>query len=78
MQELELHLDRKSLDTALQICDVLHELPIQVDVWEAQNLWYTTSRQHTFAETHDGEWEQKFRELGKKMDIDVDHLAVDR
>ncbi|MGH9617767.1 MAG: DUF3536 domain-containing protein, partial [Acidobacteriaceae bacterium] len=45
MQELESHLDRKYLDTALQICDVLRELPFQVDQWEAQNLWYRISRQ---------------------------------
>ncbi len=78
MQELELHLDRKYLDTALQVCDVLHELPIQVDVWEAQNLWYTISHQRTFADTNHIEWEQTFRELGTKLDIDVDQLAVDK
>ncbi len=78
MQELELHMDRKYLDTALQVCDVLHELPTQVDVWEAQNLWYTISRQRTFADTNQVEWEQKFRELGTKLDIDVDQLAVDK
>ncbi|MGC2252507.1 MAG: DUF3536 domain-containing protein, partial [Acidobacteriaceae bacterium] len=77
MQELELHMDRKYLDTALQVCDVLHELPIQVDVWEAQNRWYTISRHRKFAAAQDGEWEQKFRELGTKLDIDVDQLAVD-
>ena len=78
MQELELHMDRKYLDTALQICDVMHELPIQVDVWEAQNLWHTISRQRTFADTNHVEWEQIFRELGTKLDIDVDQLAVDK
>jgi alpha-amylase/alpha-mannosidase (GH57 family) len=78
MQELELHLDRKYLDTALQICDVLLELPFQVDVWEAQNLWHTISRQPTFAATRDADWDQTFRELGRKLDIDVDQLTVDR
>ena len=78
MQELELHLDRKYLETALQICDVLYDLPIQVDVWEAQNLWYTISRARTFAATQDAEWDQKFRELGMTLNIDVDHLTVDR
>ena len=77
MQELELHMDRRYLDTALQVCDVLHELPIQVDVWEAQNRWYTISRHRKFAAAQDGEWEQKFRDLGTKLDIDVDQLAVD-
>ncbi len=78
MQELELHLDRKYLDTALQVCDVLHELPFQVDVWEAQNLWHTISRQSLSAALPDPEWDRKFRELGTKLDIDVDQLAVDR
>jgi alpha-amylase/alpha-mannosidase (GH57 family) len=78
MQQLELHMDRKYLDTALKVCDVLHELPTQVDVWEAQNLWYTISRQRTFADTQDSEWKQTFRELGTKLDIDVDQLTADK
>jgi alpha-amylase/alpha-mannosidase (GH57 family) len=78
MQELELHLDRTALDTALQICDVLHELPIEVDVWEAQNLWYTISRQLSFTVPRNTEWDQRFRELATKLDIDVDQLAADR
>ncbi len=78
MQELELHLDRTYLDTALQICDVLQELPFQVDVWEAQNLWYTISRQFQSATTTDAEWERGFRELGTKLEIEVDQLAVDK
>ncbi len=77
MQELELHMDRKYLETALQVCAVLRELPVPVDVWEAQNLWYTISRQRTFA-IGDAEWNEKFRELGTRLDIDVDHLAVDK
>jgi hypothetical protein len=78
MQELKSHMDRKYLDTALQVCDVLLELPIQVDVWEAQNVWYILSRQRKFAATQDLEWDQKFRDLGTKLDIDVDQLAVDK
>ncbi|MHB1840731.1 MAG: DUF3536 domain-containing protein [Acidobacteriaceae bacterium] len=78
MQELELHLDRKYLDTALQICDVLLELPFQVDVWEAQNLWYTISRQPWSAAATDAEWDREFRELGTKLEIEVDQLAVDK
>ena len=77
MQELELHFDRKCLDVAVQICDILRELPIQVDVWEAQNLWYTISRR-TSARPPDAEWDKKFRELGTKLDIDVDQLAADK
>ncbi|MGO8719169.1 MAG: DUF3536 domain-containing protein [Acidobacteriaceae bacterium] len=78
VQELELHLDRKYLDTALQICDVLQELPFPVDRWEAQNLWYIISRQSQSADAIDAEWIQKFRELGTKLEIDVDQLAVDK
>ncbi|MHB1937887.1 MAG: DUF3536 domain-containing protein [Acidobacteriaceae bacterium] len=78
MQELELHLDQKYLDTALQICGVLLELPFQVDVWEAQNLWHAISRQSQSAAASDAEWDRKFRELGSKLDIDVDQLAVDK
>lgn len=78
MLTLELHMDRKCLDAALQICDVLHELPVQVDVWEAQNLWYKISRKRLFAAAQDTEWDRIFRELGTKLDIDVDQLAVDR
>ncbi len=78
MQELELHLDQKYLDIALQICDVLQELPFQVDVWEAQNLWYTISRQPRSAAATDAEWDRGFRELGTKLGIEVDQLDVDK
>lgn len=78
MQELEQHGDREHLEAALQICEVVRELPFFVDLWEAQNLWYRISRGRPQAGKVDAAGEEKFRALGMKLDIEVDQLAVDK
>ena len=78
MKELQQHLDNEHLDTALQICDVVRELPFFVDLWEAQNLWYLISRQSQTARKPEPSWEEKFHLLGMKLDIEVGQLAVDK
>ena len=78
MQDLELHLDTEHLDTALQICDVVRELPFFVDLWEAQNLWYMISRHGHVASKPDPQWDERFHLLGTKLDIEVGQLAVDK
>jgi hypothetical protein len=53
-------------------------LPFPVDYWEAQNLWNVISRQYQSFTTTDPDWDRKFHELGTKLDIEVDQLAVDK
>jgi len=57
------------LDAAIEIVDVLRELPFTVDLWEAQNRWYGLLRQNPP--------QGKFRGLGIKLDFAVDELTVD-
>jgi alpha-amylase/alpha-mannosidase (GH57 family) len=54
---------------AIEILDALRELPFQLDLWETQNRWYKILPDRSASE--------KFRELGTKLDIEVDQLTVD-
>ena len=77
MKELQQNLSKQNLETALEILDVLRELPFEVDYWEAQNLWHRMLYEKFSAAGADTEWNKKFRELGTKMDIEVDQLTVE-
>lgn len=77
MKNLELHKDARHLDLALEVLDVLRELPLEVDIWEAQNRWNAMMQASPQDGTSAERWSQGFRELGSKMKIDVDHLTVD-
>ena len=64
------------LDNALLTARTLNELPFEVNMWQAQNIWYDTlklSRKQDIPE----EWEEKFRELGTQMKIHVNELVVE-
>lgn len=77
---LELERDRtgKKLSEALEILDVLSESPLKPSLWEAQNCWYRILRAGVEASKPAGpEWDQPFRELGEKLNIEVDRLKVD-
>ncbi|MEO6829747.1 MAG: DUF3536 domain-containing protein, partial [Acidobacteriaceae bacterium] len=69
MEELEKSGDQKQLPAALEVCDTLRDLPFEVDFWETQNRWYKLLQQ---------DWPQseQFRELGTRLEIDVDKLAA--
>lgn len=77
IEELQQHHKTKTLDTALKILDVLRELPFEVDFWEAQNRWYRILQEDEPADKARPQWSQRFRELGIKLGIEVDQLAVD-
>lgn len=66
----------KILDDALFTARTLNELPFELNVWQAQNIWYDIlklSRKERLA----GEWREKFRELGTQLKIGVDELVVE-
>ena len=77
MKDLQQHMDGKHLDAALEILNVLRDLPFEVDLWEAQNKWNAMMRATPPNGATGGSWTQGFRELGSKMEIDVDNLTVD-
>lgn len=76
MENLRQHRDKIVLEDTMQILDVMRELPLEIDLWETQNHWYRILQECPFGES-DSEWSQGFRELGIKLDLDVDQLIVD-
>ena len=63
------------LDRALTLGRLLTELPFELNLWQAQNIWYeilrTSSYGLTALEAEDRpQWEMKFSELGACLSID--------
>jgi hypothetical protein len=54
----------------------MRELPFDVNLWQAQNLWYDTYRHHR-DKPPSPEWLEKMKELGRQMHIAVDAIAID-
>ena len=77
MKNLQQHTDAKHLETALEVLDVLLDLPFEIDLWEAQNKWNAIMRTLPRAGNSKPRFLQRFRTLGSKMRIDVDHLTVE-
>jgi hypothetical protein len=82
---LELHMSKGSLemlDRAIALCRILAELPFEVNLWQAQNIWYEIFRGSTSAltalEANDlPRWEKDFDELGKCLSIDTEAIRAD-
>ncbi|HEX3436790.1 MAG TPA: DUF3536 domain-containing protein [Pseudacidobacterium sp.] len=64
------------LDDALLTARTLSELPFDLNLWQAQNIWYTVLKLSTQHKMPD-EWTAKFHELGTQMKIRVDELVVE-
>jgi len=64
------------LENALLTARTLKELPFELNIWQAQNIWYDTLKFSRKREMPD-EWKTKFLELGKEMRIRVDDLVVE-
>ncbi len=77
MQEIQQQRDSKDLESAGEILDVVRELPFEVDFWETQNCWYRILQENSSQGDADQQWNQRFRELGTRLDIEVDQLTVD-
>ncbi len=66
--------DLAAVEDALLIADTLTELPFDVNLWQAQNLWYDTYRAHRDAPPS-AEWLAKMKDLGSHMTIAVDSIV---
>jgi alpha-amylase/alpha-mannosidase (GH57 family) len=64
------------LDNALLAAQTMTELPFDLNLWQAQNIWYDTMKA-TLAQAESEDWTAKFLELGKRLGICVDHLVVE-
>ncbi|HEY6448977.1 MAG TPA: DUF3536 domain-containing protein [Acidobacteriaceae bacterium] len=68
--------DPELLDTALLTARTVRELPVDLNLWQAQNLWYDAfrhMREHPPAE----ELLKKWQDLGRQMKISVETIATE-
>ena len=70
------------LDRALTLGRNLVELPFDLNLWQAQNIWYEILRTSSYALTSLGDderprWDKNFSELGSCLSIDCASIAAD-
>jgi len=75
-------LESGSLDHALTLARTLRELPFELNLWQAQNIWYDTlTRSNRFLLGLDAAsaelWRGHFLELGRQLSIAVEQLVVE-
>jgi alpha-amylase/alpha-mannosidase (GH57 family) len=64
------------LNDTLAIAESLETLPMDVNLWQAQNIWNDLLRRSDNAYWSQ-EWREGFRHLGRALHIDVDALVVE-
>jgi alpha-amylase/alpha-mannosidase (GH57 family) len=69
------------LDRALTLARTLTELPFELNLWQAQNVWYEIMRSSSYALTSLApedrpRWDQEFAELGRLLNIDTAAIKV--
>ncbi|MGA7245473.1 MAG: DUF3536 domain-containing protein [Terracidiphilus sp.] len=67
---------QEMLDRALNLAHTLVELPFELNLWQAQNIWYEILRTSSYALTSQiaddrPRWDKEFNELGKCLSIDT-------
>ena len=70
----------ETLDRALALGRTLGELPFELNLWQAQNIWYEILRTSGYALTALGSeerplWEKNFGELGSCLSIDCSAIS---
>jgi len=75
-------LEPESLEHALTLARTLRELPFELNLWQAQNIWYDTlikaNRFLLGVEASAAErWRENFLELGRQLSIAVAQLVVE-
>lgn len=72
----------ETLNRALETAHALRELPFELNLWQAQNIWYEVMRTSRELLVELGEeesirWKQQFEELGICLSISVEELIVE-
>jgi alpha-amylase/alpha-mannosidase (GH57 family) len=75
-------LESGELDQALTLARTLRELPFELNLWQAQNIWYDTLiKSDRFLLGLDSSaaeaWRATFLELGRQLSIAVEQLVVE-
>jgi alpha-amylase/alpha-mannosidase (GH57 family) len=68
--------DMAILESVLELTTAFHQLPFEVNLWQAQNTWNTLLHTPSTVE-QESEWMEMFLELGRKLDLEVDDLIVE-
>ena len=67
-----------ALENALLVSQTISELPFELNLWQAQNIWYDVYRRIGKSCSLDPtSWCRKFFELGKLMRISVEELVIE-
>lgn len=67
-----------ALENTLLVARTISELPFELNLWQAQNLWYDLYRRMGQACSLDPtSWCRKFFELGKLLRISVEELVIE-
>ena len=69
------------LDRALSLARTITELPFDLNLWQAQNIWYEILRTSSYALTSQTsedrpEWDKDFKELGKCLSIETTSITA--
>jgi alpha-amylase/alpha-mannosidase (GH57 family) len=69
------------LDRAVALARTLVELPFELNLWQAQNIWYEILRTSSYALTSQitddrPRWDKEFNELGKCLSIDTTAMTT--
>ncbi len=83
MASLYSHPERlTTLDHAVQVAEILGELPFEIRLWQAQNIWYeileaSHARTLSLSAAEAASWLARFHTLGRHLRIAVDELVVE-
>ena len=71
-----------ALERAVHLSRALVELPFELNLWQAQNIWYEILRSSPYSLTGHSEeeherWEIGFRELGRCLSIACDLITLE-
>lgn len=66
----------RCVEAALLIARMLPELPFDVSLWQAQNLWYESYRDRR-DKPPSTEWQEKMQELGRQLHISVESIVAE-
>ena len=65
-----------TLQNALAIADALRTLPLDVNLWQSQNIWNDLLRRSD-SNSWRPEWKEGFKKLGEAMNIAVERLVIE-
>jgi hypothetical protein len=67
---------RAALQKALVLANALKTMPLEVNLWQAQNIWNDLLRRSDSG-YWSKDWKEDFRKLGYALHIAVDQLVVE-